>query len=129
VPSTRRAADVPPAAHVNEVRLAGRLAVDPVSRQLPSGDLLVSFRLVVERSPASRASARNGTGSSRSPTVDTVDCAAWRKDVQRAVLRARPGDVLEVHGALRRRFWRTGSGPASRSEVEVVRVRRYGPPA
>jgi len=34
--------------------------------------------------------------------------------------------VLEVEGALRRRFWRMGAGAASRSEVEVLRVRRLG---
>ena len=111
--------------HVNEVRLVGRLAVEPVRKDLPSGDPLVSFRLVVERDLKARRSAANG-GSSRSPTVDTLDCSAWRRDVQRTLARATPGDVLEVEGALRRRFWRTGAGAASRSEVEVLRVRRLG---
>ena len=111
--------------HANEVLLIGRLAADPVLRELPSGDPLVSFRLVVERpTPVRRASRAAGTPGSRAPTVDTLDCAAWRKDVQRSLTRATPGDELEVHGSLRRRFWRTGTGAASRSEVEVVRVRR-----
>jgi single-strand DNA-binding protein len=123
VPSTRGAASGPSSAHVNEVHLVGRLAVEPVRRQLPSGDPLVSFRLVVERGPGGRGSR---SGTSRSPTVDTLDCAAWRRDVQRVLARAAAGDVLEVHGALRRRFWRAGGGPVSRSEVEVVRVRRRG---
>ena len=112
-----------PPVHANEVRLVGRLAVEPVHRELPSGDPLVSFRLVVERDAAAVRAARAG-GSSRSPTVDTLECSAWRRDVQRALARTGPGDVLEVQGALRRRFWRTGAGAASRSEVEVVRVRR-----
>ena len=111
-----------PPVHANEVRLVGRLAVEPVHRELPSGDPLVSFRLVVERDAAAVA-ARAG-GSARSPTVDTLECSAWRRDVQRTLARTGPGDVLEVQGALRRRFWRTGAGAASRSEVEVVRVRR-----
>lgn len=114
-------------AHANEVLLIGRLAAAPVRRELPSGDPLVSFRLVVERSPAAlRARRGPSTPTSRVPTVDTLDCAAWRKDVQRSLTRATPGDVLEVHGSLRRRFWRTGTGTgaASRSEVEVTRVRR-----
>ncbi|HEX6935350.1 MAG TPA: single-stranded DNA-binding protein [Actinomycetes bacterium] len=113
-------ADLPD--HANEVRLVGRLAAEAVRRDLPSGDSLVSFRLVVERPPARRGDPAGR--SSRSPTVDTLDCAAWRKDVQRVLARAAAGDVLEVHGALRRRFWRTGSGAASRSEVEAARVRR-----
>ncbi len=107
--------------HENEVRLVGRLAAEPVPRELPSGDLLVTFRLVVARPTAGRAP---GAGSARSPSVDTIDCAAWRKDVQRGLRRAAAGDVLEVQGALRRRFWRSAGGPASRSEVEVGRLRR-----
>ena len=127
MPSTDRDSDSV-SAHANEVLLIGRLAADPVRRELPSGDPLVSFRLVVERPTpvrrASRATKAPGTPGRRIPTVDTLDCAAWRKDVQRSLTRAAPGDVLEVHGSLRRRFWRTGTGAASRSEVEVVRVRR-----
>ena len=123
-----RSPDDDPVEHVNEIRLVGRLAVEPVHRELPSGDLLVSFRLVVDRGATGRRGSRRGaTGSAaaaRAPTVDTLDCAAWRKDVQRTLSRAAAGDVLEVRGALRRRFWRTGSGAASRSEVEVLTVRR-----
>ena len=71
--------------------------------------------------PAARPQAAQ---TERSPTVDTLDCAAWRRDVQRSLARLQPGDVLEVHGSLRRRFWRAGPAAASRSEVEVTRVRR-----
>jgi len=108
--------------HANEVRLVGRLTGEPLLRELPSGDAVLTFRIVVRRPPA--PARRSGT---RSPTVDTLDCAAWRRDVQRAVGRAAPGDLLEVHGALRRRFWRGPAGPASRSEVEVLRVTRLRP--
>ena len=107
-------------AHSNEVRLVGRLAAVPVARELPSGDRLLQFRLVVARAP----SGRTGGGGRRAPTVDTLDCAAWRRDVQRTLGSSQVGDVLEVTGALRRRFWRTPGGAASRSEVEVLRVRR-----
>lgn len=111
--------------HVNEVRLVGRLAAEPVRRQLPSGDEIVTFRLVVRRSAAAvRAAAARAGAVGRAPTVDTLECTAWRKDVQRALGRVRAGDVLDVSGALRRRFWRSPGGPASRAEVEVVSVRR-----
>ncbi len=109
-----------PPGHVNEVHLVGRLSGEPRRRELPSGDVLVSFRVVVGRAPSRGARAGR-------PTVDTLDCAAWRADVQRAVTRAAAGDLLELHGSLRRRFWRAGAGAASRSEVEVVRMRRVAP--
>lgn len=106
------------AGHLNEVRLVGRLSAPPELREMPSGDLMMSFRLVVERSGARKKA------TPRAPTVDTIDCAAWRKDVQRTLRAATPGDLLEVGGALRRRFWRSPSGPSSRSEVEVSSLRR-----
>jgi len=116
--AVRTATTAAPSGHVNEVHLVGRLAGEPRRRDLPSGDVLVSFRVVVSRAPARRG-ARTGA-----PTVDTLDCAAWRADVQRSVERAADGDLVELHGSLRRRFWRVGAGSASRSEVEVVRMKR-----
>jgi single-strand DNA-binding protein len=101
----------------NEVVLAGRLAAPGEERTLPSGDVLVSFRVVVSRPPAARAPGR--------PTVDTIDCVAWGAGVRRSVLAWTAGDVVEVTGALRRRFWRSnGGGPTSRTEVEAVRAKR-----
>lgn len=114
---------------VNDVHLVGRLAGQLVRRELPSGDVLTSFRLVVPRPAASRFSRRDTSGGpSRSPTVDTIDCITFRRDVQRRLERMPEGEQVEVEGALRRRFWRSGSGTASRSEVEVVRVRRAPDP-
>ena len=104
--------------HANEVRLVGRLSSDPAERELPSGDVVITFRLVVARDQVGRA------GESRAPTVDTIECAAWTKGAQRSARSCRVGDLLEVNGALRRRFWRAGTTTASRSEVEVVKVRR-----
>jgi single-strand DNA-binding protein len=103
--------------HANEVHLVGRLAAEPVPRELPSGDLVVTFRLVVARE-RTRASA------ARTATVDTIDCAAWTKGAQRSLRAWEPGDVIEVRGALRRRFWRAAHGASSRSEVEVSSARR-----
>jgi single-strand DNA-binding protein len=105
--------------HANEVHLLGRLAAEPVAREMPSGDVVVSFRLVVTRDR--RARTRSG---GRSPTVDSLDCAAWTKSAQRSLRSYEPGDLVEVRGALRRRFWRSPHGASSRSEVEVVSVRR-----
>jgi single-strand DNA-binding protein len=103
--------------HSNEVHLVGRLAAVPTERDLPSGDLVVTFRLVVARE-------RNNRAGTRSPSVDTIDCAAWTKGAQRSLRSWEPGDVVEVHGALRRRFWRSPHGASSRSEVEVTSARR-----
>jgi single-strand DNA-binding protein len=89
---------------VNEVRLVGRWH-GAQERELPSGDVVLTARVVVTRA---------GGG------VDTVDCAVWRLHLRRRVLGWAEGADVEVSGSLRRRFWRTPGGPASRYEVEVA---------
>lgn len=103
---------------VNEVRLVGRVSGDPMSRDLPSGDTVVQLRVVVRRTGPQRAGART------TALVDTVDVACWSKGVQRRACRLGDGDVIEVTGALRRRFWRSPGGAASRYEVEAATVTR-----
>ena len=44
--------------HQNEVYLVGRLSGEPLERPLPSGDALLSWRLVVERGPSERGSSK-----------------------------------------------------------------------
>jgi single-strand DNA-binding protein len=105
--------------HVNEVRLIGRLAAPPEHRQLPSGDELVVFRVVVNR-----ADSRRRRGARAGPSVDTIDCACWRGDVRRVVSGWHAGELVEVRGALWRRFWRGPLGPVSRCEVAVSKARR-----
>ena len=79
----------------NDVVLRGRLSAPAEVKTLPSGDTLVSFRLVVRR-PEPRA-----TGQS----TDTLPCITYDR-------------------ALQRRFWRTGSGTASVTEVNCRRGRK-----
>ncbi|HZG95068.1 MAG TPA: single-stranded DNA-binding protein [Mycobacteriales bacterium] len=125
-PAARSAAKAAPARaddgggslHRNEVVLVGRLAAAAEERTLPSGDVMLSWRLVVDRPPAARSAER------RTPTLDTLDCVAWRGDVQRSAGAWSVGDTVEVSGAMRRRFWRSPGGPVSRTEVEVLRARR-----
>jgi len=111
--------DEPQHAHRNEVLLVGRLAAAPMTRELPSGDLVVLCRLVVSR-PAVRSPRR----IARATSLDTIDCAAWSGAARRTVTAWHAGDLVQVTGALRRRFWRTAAGAASRYEVEVARGRR-----
>ncbi len=97
----------------NHVRLVGRVAATPQVTALPSGDEVVTWRLIVER-----------TGAKQAPYVDTLECAAWTARTRRSARSWTAGDVVTVDGALRRRFWRGAQGPRSRYEVEVSSVRR-----
>lgn len=104
----------------NEVELVGRVAAPAQERVLPSGDTLLTWRLIIGR-PVGHRPAPEGV---RTSSVDTLDCVAWSPKPQRVARRLETGDVVSVSGALRRRFWRTGTGAASRCEVEVAVVRR-----
>lgn len=105
----------PSSAHTNEVRLRGRVSTAPESRDLPSGDLLVTLRVVVDRPARADAAGRR---------VDVIDVACWSKRTQRTALALRADDVVEVTGSLRRRFFAAGAGRTSRYEVEAGRVVR-----
>jgi single-strand DNA-binding protein len=100
--------------HVNEVRLVGRLSAAAAEVAMPSGDTLWTFRLVVER-PA--GAVRPGQ------QLDTLDCAVWGGRVRRSVPTWAAGDVVEVRGAIRRRFYSAGGGKVSRYQVEVTEGR------
>ena len=100
----------------NHVALTGRISSDPVERELPSGDRVVSFRVVVTRE-------RTAMTAKSKQASDWVDCAAWGGRVRRTCASWRVGDRVEIEGALRRRFFRAEAGSSSRVEVEVLRGR------
>ncbi len=97
----------------NQVCLTGRVSSAPIERELPSGDRMVTFRVVVgrERTPM--------TVNSRQSS-DWVDCTAWGGRVRRSAASWQVGDQVELEGALRRRFYRDQSGTSTRVEVEVL---------
>ena len=97
----------------NVVTLRGRVSAAPVARDLPSGTSIVMVRLSVPRDPTPM------TRGSRQ-TSDWVDCTAWGAKTRRTVSGWRVGDVVEVEGALRRRFYRGGESPSTRLDVEVL---------
>jgi single-strand DNA-binding protein len=99
---------------INAVQLRGRLSVGPREIALPSGDRVLSLRLIVPRPEQ----ARRGTA-----TVDTIEVAVWRAGLQRSVRTWRADDIVEIEGAIRRRFFRGGAGTQSRVEVEMERGR------
>ena len=110
---------------MNDVHLVGTVSGAPQLRTLPSGDELVSLRLVVRRPPPSGTrKADAAAGAPRRTMVDTIDVACWSGQTRRVGARLEEGDSVEVRGALRRRFFATPGGRQSRYEVEAALVRR-----
>lgn len=98
--------------HVNEVVLVGRLSGEPECRPLPEGRHVTVWRLIVENRRA------------RSPQdgIDTIRCVSYDPVLQEGMRAWRHGDVIEVRGALRHRFWRAADGPRGLYEVEAARA-------
>lgn len=106
-------------ATVNEVRLVGRLSAAAADRDLPSGDVITTFRVVVYRPEGAKGHGR----------FDALECHTWSRRVGRAAHGWGVDDVVEVRGALRRRFFRAEGRLQSMTEVEVFSgrvVRRRG---
>ena len=101
----------------NEVRLLGRLSGAPVTVELPSGDALVTFRISVPRESTS------GRGPVSGQRVDSVPCTAWAPRLRRSIATWRVGDMVEVAGAVRCRFYQAGGATRSRVEVEASAAR------
>ena len=98
------------ASYRNRVDLVGRISGKPAEKKLPSGDLVVEFRLVIDRDD------RDG--------VDTLDIAAWKSQLRRRALSLEPEDWVGIKGVLRRRFWKGASGVSSRWQVEARELER-----
>lgn len=105
----------------NEVILSGRVAIPASERSLPSGDTVLTTRIIVDR-----VSARGRRGAGARRQVDAIDCAAWPAKLRQVMRRWQPGDRVLVSGSIRRRFFRSAGGPVSRFEVEVSTARRLG---
>ena len=95
---------------LNDLVLRGRVSADAIEKELPSGDKVVEFRLIVTRDKQSG--------------VDTLDIGAWSSKARRTALTLTPDQWVEVSGSIHRRFWSGQTGLASRWQVEAVEITR-----
>lgn len=94
----------------NDCLLRGRVSAPAIDRELPSGEHVVEFRLIINRDK------RDG--------VDTLDIASWSAKNRRIALAFKGGEWVEVAGSIRRRFWQSPSGLASRWQIESESITR-----
>ena len=98
------------ATSVNVVVLAGTIAADPVQRRMPSGEECTEIRLSVPE-PGRR--------------LLPLPVVAWHAEVGKKHLRdLHQGDKVLVLGRLIRRFYRSGAGARSLTEVVASGLKR-----
>lgn len=95
---------------LNDLLLRGRVSAQATSKELPSGDKVVEFRLIVTRVE------REG--------VDTLDIAAWSAKSRKIALSLAADEWIEVSGSIHRRFWQSPTGVASRWQIEAAEILR-----
>jgi single-strand DNA-binding protein len=95
---------------LNDLLLRGRVSAPATVKELPSGDKVVEFRLIISRLD------REG--------VDTLDIAAWSGKSRKTALSLKSDEWIEVSGSVHRRFWQSPSGLASRWQIEATEITR-----
>ena len=95
---------------LNDLLLRGRVSAPATTKELPSGDKVVEFRLIVTRTE------REG--------VDTLDIAAWSAKMRKVALTLEGDEWIEVSGSIHRRFWQSPTGVASRWQIEAAEILR-----
>ena len=95
---------------LNDVMLRGRVSSPAVEKELPSGDKVVEFRVII-----SRAGLEG---------VDTLDVGAWSYKSRRIALTLKAHEWIEISGSVHRRFWQSPGGVASRWQVEAAEIVR-----
>lgn len=100
--------------YLNKVSLVGRLSGEAKEKILPSGSKVVEFRLIIERE-------KDLSGSKQ--LVDTIDIATWSAVGRKSALKLDENAWISVSGAIRRRFWQSPTGLASRWQVEASEIK------
>ena len=95
---------------LNDLFLRGRVSAPATTKELPSGDKVVEFRLIVTRAE------REG--------VDTLDIAAWSAKMRKIALSLEGDEWVEISGSIHRRFWQSPGGVASRWQIEAAEILR-----
>ena len=95
---------------LNDLLLRGRVSAPATTKELPSGDKVVEFRLIVTRAE------REG--------VDTLDIAACSAKMRKVALTLQGDEWVEISGSIHRRFWQSPTGVASRWQIEAAEIVR-----
>lgn len=95
---------------LNDVLLRGRVSAIATEKELPSGDRVCEFRIVIARS--------NEAG------FDAIDISAWSSKLRRISNSLKVDQWVEVSGSIKRRFWRGTSGLSSRWQIDAEEIIR-----
>lgn len=92
--------------NLNKVILGGRLTANPELRQTPSGVMVLTFGIAVNRNYRSR----NEDGSMGQPQADFINCVAWRERAEFISKYFHKGSSICVIGSIQTRTYNDQQG-------------------
>lgn len=96
--------------NLNKSFLAGRIANDLELKQTPSGIMVISFKIAIDRTP----------GSDGNKITDFITIVAWRKTAEFVAKYFQKGDPIFVIGSIQVRSWDAPNNGGKRYATEIV---------
>ena len=115
--------------NLNKVILGGRLTASPELRQTPSGVMVTSFTIAVNR----RFASRSEDGQNGQPQADFIRVTAWRQQAEFVCRYFQKGSSICVVGSIQTRTWNDQQGNKQYStdvvadEINFVDAKGEGP--
>ena len=101
--------------NLNKVILGGRLTAEPELKQTPSGVMVLSFSIAVNRAYRSKSD----DGQMGQQQADFINCVAWRERAEFIARYFHKGSSICVAGQIQTRTWNDQQGN-KRYATEVV---------
>ena len=92
--------------NLNKVILGGRLTAAPELRQTPSGVMVTSFTVAVNR----RFASRGEDGQAGQPQADFIRVTAWRQQAEFVCKYFQKGSSICIVGSIQTRTWNDQQG-------------------
>lgn len=101
--------------NINKTIIGGRLTAEPELKQTPSGVMVLSFSIAVNRKHQPK-----GEAGQQSQTIsDFINCVAWRNNAEFIARYFHKGSSICIVGNIQTRTW-TDQQNAKRYATEVV---------
>lgn len=101
--------------NINKVIIGGHITAEPELKQTPSGTMVMSFSVAVNR----RVQAKSESGQPAQTQADFINCVAWRERAEFIARYFHKGSSICIVGHLQTRTWTDGQG-VKRYATEVL---------
>jgi len=102
--------------NINKVIIGGHLTAEPELKQTPSGIMVMSFSVAVNR----RTQTKAENGQPTQTQADFINCVAWRERAEFIARYFHKGSSICICGHLQTRTWADNQTGGKRYATEIV---------